>query len=117
MSDNIVTLPSVKRGDTWGFVFMWSNSSTPLDLSSCSARMQIRNKRTKQLVAEVSTEDENIAIEGPEGKTTVEFPASITETIPPGTYLSDVQITFPLPQRVLSSQTIQIIVEEDITYG
>ena len=117
MSDNIVTLPSVKRGDTWGFVFMWSNSSTPLDLSSCSARMQIRNKRTKELVAEVSTENDNIIIDGPAGKTTVEFPSSITANVPPGTYLSDVQITFPLPERVLSSQTIQITVEEDITYG
>lgn len=116
MSENIVTLPAVKRGDTWEFVFMWSDAMSPIDLSSCSARMQIRNKRTKELVAEASTLDENIIVDGPAGKTIVEFSSLITKTVPPGTYLSDIQITFPIPQRVLSSQTIQIIVEEDFTY-
>lgn len=110
-----ITLPSMKRGDTWIIPFNWSSQSSPIDLTGCSARMQIRNKKTKQLIAETLSSDSTIAIDGPEGKVTATFAADITNEIPPGTYDSDLEITFPVTGRVISSKTIQIVVEEDIS--
>ena len=114
MADNYTTLPSVKQGDTWTFVFTFKNKTTPIDLSGCTARMHIRGKRTKQLYAE-STTDDGITIGGLDGTVNVVFSAEKTNLVPAGTHLSDVEITFPESGYVMSSQTVQIVVEEDIT--
>lgn len=115
MADNYTTLPAVKQGDTWTFVFTFKNKTTPLDLTHCSARMQIRAKRTKQLYAEVTSDNDEITVEGLAGKVTAVFSAEKTNQIPVGTHLSDVELTFPGTGHVMSSQTVQIVVEEDIT--
>lgn len=115
MADTYTTLPTVKQGDTWTFVFTFKNKITPIDLSGCSARMQIRAKRTKQLYAESTTTDDSITIDGALGKITVTFSAEKTTQVPVGTHLSDVEVTFPGTGHVMSSQTVQIVVEEDIT--
>ena len=115
MVDNFITLPTVKQGDTWTFVFTFKNKTTPIDLTECSARMQIRNKRTTQLYAETSTANDTITIDGLAGKVSVVFPAELTTLVPAGSHLSDVEITFPGTGYVMSSQTVQIVVEEDIT--
>ena len=108
-------LPAVKRGDTWNFVFAWKNNNIPTNLTDCEARMQIREKRTGELMGEVSTASLSIIIEGIAGKVNVSFPASITETIPPGTYETDLELTFPVTGQVQSSGTMQVIVDADIT--
>lgn len=112
-SSSFTTLPAVKRGDTWSFVFQWKTGATPINLTGCTARMQIRKKRTKDLLAYVTTED-YITIDGPAGKVFVTFPADITETVPAGTHLTDVELTFT-DGTVTSSQTVYMVVEEDIT--
>ena len=108
-------LPAVKRGDTWNFVFSWKNNNIPTNLTDCQARMQIREKRTGELMGEVSTANLSIIIEGIVGKVNVSFPSSITALIPPGTYETDLEITFPVTGQVQSSGTLQIVVDEDIT--
>lgn len=107
------TLPSVKRGDTWSFVFIWRQDSTVIDLTDCSARMQLRERRTKELVASISTDD-SITIDGPAGKITATFPTSLTKLVEAGQYITDIEITFT-DGAVVSSQTVQIVVEEDVT--
>lgn len=113
MKNNI--LPPVKRGDTWTFTFSWKNQNTPIDLTGCSARMQIRDKRTGEMFAESSTVDNSITIDGLAGGVSVEFSSDKTSFIDPGTYYSDLEITFPVSGRVQSSGTVIIIVQGDIT--
>ena len=38
----ITKLPPVKNGDTWSFSFVWSNNNTPIDLTGCTAKMQVQ---------------------------------------------------------------------------
>jgi len=108
------TLPGVKRGDTWKFVFSWKNDNTPIDLTDCTARMQVRAKRTGALLAEATSDDGHITIEGLAGNVNVEFPHALTNNVAIGTHDSDLEITFP-DGTVQSSSTVQIVVEEDIT--
>lgn len=114
MSTPVVSLPPVKRGDTWSFMFTWTGSGEPINLTECSARMQIRDRRSKQLMVDISSEN-NITIQGLLGQTLVSVPSSITKTVFPGTYISDVELTFTNSEFVMSSQTFQLIVEEDVT--
>lgn len=107
-------LSTVKRGDTWIFSFVWKSNGTPINLSDCTARMQIRKKKTKALLAEVSTND-GIVIEGSIGKVTATFPATLTSQVETGVHETDLQITFTSTGEVRSSQTLNITVDEDVT--
>jgi hypothetical protein len=106
-------LPSVKNGDTWRFSFVWSNNNTPIDLTGCTAKMQIRDS-SGTLLATASSANSEITIIGSTGTVNVVFPAATTATIPAGSYLSDLQVTFA-DNTVTSSSTITITVAEGIT--
>jgi hypothetical protein len=102
-------LPTVKNGDTWNFSFVWSNNNTPINLTGCTAKMQIRDK-DGVLAATAST----IAIVGSTGTVNVTFSAAVTALVPAGTYKSDLQVTFT-DGTVQSSSTVIITVEAGIT--
>jgi hypothetical protein len=109
-----MNLAPVKRGDTWIFSFTWKNDGRPIDISDCTARMQIRKRRIGTLLAEVDSES-GIIINGSIGKVTATFPASATSLVEVGTHETDLQLTFTTTGEVRSSQTISITVVEDIT--
>ena len=108
-------LPPVKRGDTWSFVFVWKNNDTPINLANCSARMQIRKRRTGTMLAESSTSNGNLSIIPTEGKVLVTFPASMTGAVEPGIHDTDLELTFESSGEVRSSKTLQLTVDEDIS--
>jgi hypothetical protein len=107
------TILTVKRGDTWNIQFDWKNDNAPIDLTGCTARMQIRDK-LDALITTVTTAN-HITIFGTTGTVNVSFPSAITEDIDPGTYYSDLEITFPVTGQVQSSNIIQFQVQQDIT--
>jgi flagellar basal body P-ring protein FlgI len=106
-------LPTVKNGDTWNFQFVWTNNSTPINLTECTAKMQIRDK-DGALIATASSALSNITITGSTGTVNVTFSAAVTAPIPAGSYKSDLQLTFP-DTTVQSSSTVIITVEAGIT--
>lgn len=110
-----ITIPPVKRGDTWNFKFTWQDQNTPINLTDCTARMQIRDKTTLLMAAEATTANGQILIDGPTGGVTVTFTATETTSIAPGRYVSDLELTFTGTGIVQSSDTMHIIVIEDIT--
>ena len=106
-------LSPFKRGDTWKILFSWKNEGTPINLTGCTAKMQIRKKRTGVLLAEV-TEANGITIAGTLGQVEVAFPASITADVEAGTHETNLQLTFESGE-VQSSDTIEIPVLEAVT--
>jgi len=108
-----IKLPPVKNGDTWSYSFVWSNNNTAINLTGCTAKMEIRN-RAGTLMATASSTNSEITIVGSTGTVNVAFPAATTATVPPGQYQSDLQVTFP-DGTVQSSSTVTIVVEEGIT--
>lgn len=103
----------VKRGDTWTFKYMWKSNNKPIDLTSCSARSQVRLRRVGTLVSSISSPN-GINIDELNGVVTVIFPASDTLNAEPGTYETDLEITFS-DNTIQSSDTIEFRVYEDIT--
>lgn len=110
----MTNLATVKRGDTWSFSFVWKNGNTPIDLSGCTAKMQVRKRKTGTLLGEVSSTN-GISIIGVDGEVNVSFPPVVTALIEPGIHETDLQITFTSTGEVKSSDTLTITVLEDIT--
>ena len=110
----MTNLATVKRGDTWRFSFVWKSNGTPIDLSDCTAKMQVRKRKVGTLLAEVTTSPD-IIITGADGKVDVVFPADVTSTVEPGVHETDLQVTFTSTSEVSSSQTLTLTVLEDIT--
>jgi len=106
-------LPTFKRGDTWKITFSWKSNDTPIDLTGCTARMQIRKKRVGTLLAEITT-GQGITISGTAGQVNVAFPASITSDVDVGIHETNIQVTFPSGE-VQSSDILEIPVAEAVT--
>ncbi len=105
-------LPALKQGDTWPLVFVARASAggPPLDLTGCAAALQLRHPQTAALVA---TPD-SIVLTPLAGTVLTTFLPATTATVPVGTYLTDLEITFADGQ-VRSSQTLVITVIADQT--
>ena len=110
----MINLATVKRGDTWNFSFVWKDNGTVIDLTNCTARMQIRKRKVGTLLGEVNS-DNGITIVGVDGQVNVSFPADVTALVEPGVHETDLQITFTQTGEVKSSDTLTITVLEDIT--
>jgi len=106
----IPCLPAVKRGDTWRIQFTWTDENgDPLDLSSATVNMQVRNTRSRALVATADSMES-----GTTGVVTAVFLPATTRLVAAGTYHTDMEIAFS-DTYVLSSDTIALPVVADIT--
>ena len=105
---------NVKRGDTWRLQYKWTSNNVSVDLTGCTARAQVRLRRVGTLLSTVTTSS-GITIDGVNGLVTVSFPPTDTANATAGTYETDVQITYP-DSTVQSSGTVELRVEEDVTY-
>lgn len=107
----IPRLPPTKRGDTWDLVLHWRQpDGTPMDLTGCTARMQVRDA-ARALVASPTT----ITLDAAAGTVTVSFSPAITRGIAPGEYRTDVELLWA-DGRVRSSPTLLLSVQEDCTW-
>jgi len=112
-------LPTVKNGDTWRFSFVWSTNNTPIDLTGCTAKMQIRDASNALVVTSPASAispllPNTVSITGLTGTVNVTFSSNFTAPIAAGSYKSDLQITF-VDGTVQSSSTVVITVEAGIT--
>ena len=106
---------SFKRGDTWQPVFRYADADgNAIDLSGCSARMQARLLPTTSPAFTLSTADQSLVIDGPEGKVTAQLDKAVSAQIRPGKYKADLEITYTDGTRQ-STDTFTVTVIEDIT--
>lgn len=110
-STQLKALPAQKSGNTWTFPFQWSQrDGTPLDLTGCQARMQVRHATTKRVLAEPDA----IVLDAAGGLVTATFNATTTANVPPGTHLTDMKLAF-LSGEEISSATLALPVIEGQT--
>lgn len=104
---------TVKRGDTWRQTFTWrqgSETGDPVDLTGCTARLQVRD-RTGDLILDAT---DDLTINGATG--TISVDVLIPSTVLPGKYIFDVEVTYT-DGFVQSTETQTLKIEGDITYG
>ena len=112
-SVDIPCLTPVKRGDTWDLQFAWTDSNgTAVDLTDYTGRMQVRTRKTAELVAEADT----VALDADPttGLVTATFEPVTTAAVDPGSYYTDLELTHT-GGKVMSSGTVLLTVLEDIT--
>lgn len=104
---------TLKRGDTWSQSFTWrqgSESGDPVDLTDCTARMQVRT-RSDDLILDCTP---YLTVDGPAGTVAVLVPASETKAFPVAKTQFDIELTFP-DDTVQSTETMTLRVLEDVT--
>jgi len=96
-----------KRGDTWSLVFDYG----AVDLTGCTARLQVRNKRDDTLYLSADNTD---GLTMAANSITLRFEAADTAEVPLGTHECDLELTFP-DGTVTSTDTLLVKAVEDIT--
>lgn len=105
---------TMKRGDTFKLTFRYQNSGgSAIDLTGCTARLQIRAKRTGTLLLEAATAS-GVTVYGPTGTIALLVTPDKTRTLPIGTHEFDLELTYP-DGTVSSTETSLVKVIEDIT--
>ena len=106
---------TLKRGDTLDLEFQWlDGDGLPVDLTGCTARLQMRNRAGNEVLECTCGSSDGLEIVTAEGKVRWREEASSTASFSPGTYYFDLEVTFP-DSTVRSTETVQLIVEMDIT--
>jgi hypothetical protein len=101
-----------KRGDSLRLEFSFTENGAPADLSLCTARFQIRKKRSGTLLLDCSSND-YLTINGPSGKVFANIPASLMK-LDTGKHEADVELTYA-DGTVVSSSTFTVDLVIDIT--
>jgi hypothetical protein len=86
---------TIEQGATFVFSLIWRDSSgTPIDLTGCSARMQVRRKYNSETPwMSLTSDDGDITLGGAAGTIEVVGSAEVTETIPaPGCGVYDLEV-------------------------
>lgn len=111
MSNNL----TLKRGDTWRAVFTWTQGDDPVDLTGCTARLMVRARRADELLLDLTSPDGGLTLTPLTGVVTVLATAAQTATLPVGTHVFDLELTYP-DGSVQSTETAFLTVLEDVTH-
>ena len=119
----MATTPTIeiKRGDTWTRLFSWRTYDTDaiIDLTGCTARLQLRRPRTDYVSLELTSDGQStstgtLEIDGPSGNIAARAEAYVMAELTPGSYLADLEVTFT-DGSVVSTDTFIVKVLEDVT--
>jgi hypothetical protein len=105
----------VKRGDTWIQNFKWAIDGEVLPLTNTTARLELRQKNVPTPFLSLS-QGAGLTINGAAGEIDLRVEASVMNTLAPGNYYSDLEVTF-LDGTVRSTDTFVVEIVEDITRG
>lgn len=112
MPDNL----RLKRGDTWSTTWTWAQSTgDPVDLTGCTARLQVRDRRTKELLASASTTTGELTITPATGVVSCTIDPDVTKDFPIKTCAVDLELTYS-DGTVQSTDTVYLVVVEDVTH-
>ena len=107
MSAAKINLPVLEVGATYRHSLAWKdNDNLPMDLTGCTARMQLRaTVDSSAVICDLSTANGRIVI--PEGGTTGEINLAISSTIT--TLLKPVTVVYDLEVYFLNGDTVRLI--------
>lgn len=105
----------VIRGDTWQRAWVIRDGAGALvDLTGCTARVQVRNP-AGALVAEATTGNGVLVLNGPAGRLDLILPAATMATLY-GNYRFDLEVTYPTGV-VRTYEQGALVVAEDVSRG
>ncbi len=99
--------------DTWTRAWRLTAAGRPLDLTGASARLHLRDAAGVK-VAEASTADGRLTLDGPAGRLDLTMPAAVM-ALPPGAYRFALEIT-DAEGQVRTVETHTLILLADVTH-
>jgi hypothetical protein len=96
------------QGSTFSKQLTYTIDDSPVDLTTYSARMQVRAKHSSpSALVSLNTENSGISLGGEEGTISILINASVTEKFTPKTYVYDIElISSSEVYRILEGQFI-----------
>jgi len=82
----------VRQGSTFSKQFTWSVNNAAVNLTGYTARMQARSSVSSSTVVLSWTTSNYITLGGAAGTITFSVPASVTDDIPAGSYVYDLEL-------------------------
>jgi hypothetical protein len=110
---------TTKRGDTFRRTFHYKDSEGEIfDITGCTARFAAQSKSGGAIAFCAPTigtvPGGTISVDAVTGTVEVVISAALMNSVEPGTYIADVELTFP-NLEVLSSETFSVKVLSDVT--
>ncbi|MEU7830374.1 hypothetical protein [Nonomuraea sp. NPDC049129] len=86
----------IDQGTTVRRGFRWLRNTTPVDLTGCRARMEIRTAVGGALIHRLDTDEgDGLTIDGPAGMITLSIPPSVSSAWTSLTGVYDLEVVFP----------------------
>ena len=81
------------QGTTFSNQLIWAVDDEPVDLTTYTARMQVREKYTStQKILDLTTENGGITLGGDEGTIDLNINAAVSAAVVPKTYVYDLEL-------------------------
>lgn len=116
MSAGIFNL-TIERGATYSRVITYEYNGTPVDLTDCTAQLQIRkHKGSSSVLLDLNTGNGGLSINGPAGEITVSIPDEDTDDLDFVNGYYDLKINYPtgIEERILAGR---VSVSREVTRG
>ena len=114
-----LNLPPIEKGATYSHVVYWraADGTTPINLTNCSAKMQIRETvDSVAVLGELSTTNGRLIITGSTGKIELTIAATDTEDlIAFKNAVYDLEVYFP--QKTIRLIEGKVTIKEEVTRG
>lgn len=87
---------TAEQGSTFTRTITWRDASTtPVNLTNCTAKMQVRKSMDAPTAVLTLTSTTGITINGAQGVLALEVAAAKMAQVPAGTYVYDLEVTHP----------------------
>lgn len=105
----------IKQGDTFHLEILWNDSEgTPVDMTGCSARMQLRRTPGGPLLLDMSTDNGRIALAA--GSFTFDVDAQAMQRLSAPDGVFDLQVEYP-DGRIATILGGKFELIQDVTYA
>jgi hypothetical protein len=105
---------TIQQGATWTLSFEWlDDAGVPIDLTGCTARMQLRAVVGSAVLLELSTTNGRLTLTGALGVIRLQVDAATTATLDRESGVYDLRITYPTGQvdvAIYGQFTLQLAV-------
>ena len=114
-----LNLPPIEKGATYSHVVYWraADGTTPIDITNCSAKMQIRETvESSAVLGELSTTNGRIILTGSTGKVALAIASTDTEGLVAfKNAVYDLEVYFP--QKTIRLIEGKVTIKEEVTRG
>ena len=102
---------TIEQGSTFQMQFRWKVDGAIMNLTGATAKMQLLRSYSTPVVFELSNTNSRILLGGSTGIVSLELTPQETASIPAGTFVYDLEVSFGSVVRKLIRGTVVVVAE------